>query len=59
MLTDSGDLYLMRLGEFVNQPPVFDSRPGEQATEGIEYTYNVTSSDPNYGDISLINVSSM
>jgi hypothetical protein len=54
MLTGSGDLYLMRLGEFVNQPPLFDSHPVEHAIDGIEYTYNMTSSDPNYGDISSI-----
>lgn len=40
----------------VNVPPSFTSTPNIQATQGILYTYNISASDPDFGDIVTITV---
>jgi hypothetical protein len=50
MLTSNGDLYLITLGERVPQPPAFGSTPPLSTVEGVQYSYVVSATDPNYGD---------
>jgi uncharacterized repeat protein (TIGR01451 family) len=53
--TDS-DAFVLAVGD-VNAPPEFTSTPPLTGTVGVLYTYDVTASDPNVGDVLAITAS--
>ncbi|MCP4539759.1 MAG: tandem-95 repeat protein [Chloroflexi bacterium] len=50
-LTDTQDFVITVQDASANQPPSFTSSPVLTATEGALYTYTVTTTDPNVGDV--------
>jgi hypothetical protein len=54
MLTDTGDVYLIELGEPTYVPPSFVSAPELNLVEDVYYTYYFTATDANYGDMLTI-----